>query len=58
MGKQTHLYIVWVRSKDDGTLTPVYETATSPKEAAHIVEMAIDGDHEKIDDVYRKVNWK
>lgn len=58
MSKTIHLYLVWIRSKDDGTLTPVYETALSPKEAAHIVQMSIDEEHEQIDDVYRKVNWR
>ena len=58
MNKTIHLYLVWVRSKEDGTLTPVYEIASSPKEAAHIVQMSIDDQVEQIDDVYRRVNWK
>lgn len=58
MAYSTHLYLVWVRNTDDGSLTPVYQIALSPKEAAHIVRMSIDEKHEKIEDVYRRVNWQ
>ena len=58
MNKTLAMYLVWVRNKDEGCLTPVYETALCANEAVAIVRAYIDPEHEEIDSVFKEVKWK
>lgn len=58
MNKTLARYLVWVRNHEEDSLTPVYVTALSAKEAAHIVEASIWDDLEEIDSVYKEVKFK